>query len=131
MYGNPEDKKFKLNTSTTFLTSGSWIQMAYEEKKMENNKSSSNDNCIKMIQKFLYFAILCFLCFLLAMQITDCIKTYINFPTYIETKIVPQSSAIFPAMTICPVKNGYKQEVLQVCRVIFGYRITLRLLFAV
>ena len=117
MYGGQEYKKFKLNTSTTFLTSGSWVQMAYEESKMDKNKSSSN-KCMKIIQKFLYVSVLLFLCFLLAMQIANCIKTYINFPTYVETKIVPQPDAIFPAMTICPVSNGYKKEVLEVCELI-------------
>ena len=117
MYGGQEYKKFKLNTSTTFLTSGSWVQMAYEESKMDKNKSSSN-NCMKIIQKFLYVSVLLFLCFLLGMQIANCIKTYINFPTYVETKIVPQPDAIFPAMTICPVSNGYKKEVLEVCELI-------------
>ena len=113
MYGDLKERNLTFHTSSKFIKSESWVKVAYDRRKMEQNKASSN-KCMKMIQKFLYFSILVFLCFLLAMQITDCIKTYINFPTYVETKIVSQDKAIFPAMTICPVKDGYKKEVLQV-----------------
>ena len=113
MYGDHRERKPTFDTSSEFMRSESWIKVAYDTRKMEQNKPSSN-KCMKIIQKFLYFSILIFLCFLLAMQITDCIKTYINFPTYVETKIVSQDKAIFPAMTICPVKDGYKKEVLKV-----------------
>ena len=114
MYGDPIKRNFELNTSKTRLTSGSWIRTAYDSSKMDDDKKSSNRNCMKIFQKCLYFSILIFLLFILAIQISDCIKTYINFPTYVETKIVTQPKAIFPAMTICPVKDGYKKEVLLV-----------------
>ena len=34
-------------------------------------------------------------------------------PTYISSEIVDQKDAAFPAMTVCPVSNGYKEEVLE------------------
>ena len=34
-------------------------------------------------------------------------------PTYISSEIAPQQEAGFPAMTVCPVSNGYKEDVLK------------------
>ncbi len=39
---------------------------------------------------------------------------YIAAPTYVETEIVPQSEAIFPAMTVCPERQSFKADVLKV-----------------
>ena len=35
-------------------------------------------------------------------------------PTYVSTHIVNQEKAQFPAVTICPISKGYKEDVLQV-----------------
>ena len=42
---------------------------------------------------------------------------YLEFPTYTSTNIGPQHHADFPALSICPMKNGYKDEVLKVNRI--------------
>ena len=34
-------------------------------------------------------------------------------PTYISSDIVLQKEAGFPAMTVCPITDGYKEDVLQ------------------
>ena len=39
---------------------------------------------------------------------------FLEFPTYTSTKIEPQHHADFPALSICPMSNGYKDEVLKV-----------------
>ena len=50
---------------------------------------------------------------LLTIQVIRCFEKYFGYPTYVSTKIVDQASADFPAITICPEKNGYKEDVLQ------------------
>ena len=40
--------------------------------------------------------------------------SYIEGPTYVSTDIVPQSKAVFPAMTVCPEGGAYKKEALKV-----------------
>ena len=50
---------------------------------------------------------------LLTIQVIRCFEKYFGYPTYVSTKIVDQASAEFPAITICPEKNGYKEDVLQ------------------
>ena len=50
---------------------------------------------------------------LLIIQVIRCFEKYFGYPTYVSTKIVHQASAEFPAITICPEKNGYKEDVLQ------------------
>ena len=50
---------------------------------------------------------------LLTIQVIRCFEKYLGYPTYVSTKIVHQASAEFPAITICPEKNGYKEDVLQ------------------
>ena len=37
---------------------------------------------------------------------------FIQGPTYISSEIVAQNQAEFPAMTVCPESNGYKEDVL-------------------
>ena len=34
-------------------------------------------------------------------------------PTYISSGILPQNEAEFPAVTACPISNGYKEDVLK------------------
>ena len=48
-----------------------------------------------------------------ALSITSVLK-YSTWPIYTETNIVPQNEANFPAMTFCPLSNGYKESVLKV-----------------
>ena len=42
-----------------------------------------------------------------------CFIKYFRKPTYMSTNMVPQNSANFPAMTFCPLPQGYKPEVLE------------------
>ena len=43
-----------------------------------------------------------------------CLEKYWDVPTYISSRIVDQMEADFPAITVCPSWNGYKQDVLMV-----------------
>ena len=42
------------------------------------------------------------------------IYLYSKWPIYTETNIVQQNDARFPALTICPIGFGYKEDVLKV-----------------
>ena len=48
-----------------------------------------------------------------AFQMMRCFEKHFDYPTYVSTKIVHQALAEFPAFTICPEKNGYKEKILQ------------------
>ena len=46
-----------------------------------------------------------------------CIKSilkYNEWPVYTETNVVSQNEVRFPVMTFCPLKNGYKEDILKV-----------------
>ena len=85
--------------------------MVREDKKRLNENSIKY---LKVAKNLVYFSVLLILIFILVVQIAGCIETYILHPTYVETKIVAQRKALFPAMTICPVSKGYKEDVLKV-----------------
>ena len=48
------------------------------------------------------------------MQVYKCLELFVSEPTYVSTHIVNQEKAQFPAITICPISKGYKEDVLQV-----------------
>ena len=85
--------------------------MVREEKKRLNENSVKY---LTVAENLVYFTVLLILIFILVVQIAGCIETYILHPTYFETKIVAQRKALFPAMTICSVSNGYKEDILKV-----------------
>ena len=91
----------------------SWLKMA--ETEGDQQKAKDKIWWLKATQKGVYICVLFVLILLLLLQVAACIETYIKGPTYIETKVVQQNKALFPAMTICPVSNGYKADVLKVC----------------
>ena len=50
-------------------------------------------------------------------QVYSCIYHYKEEPRYFEQKLVPQTMALYPAITICPntrTSYGYKDDVLKV-----------------
>ena len=79
-----------------------------------NNNSFQYLNMLKIAHTSIYICLLLILNMVLLVQIYKCYDRYIQVPTYIETKIVPQRKALFPAITICAVRGGYKSEVLKV-----------------
>ena len=89
----------------------SWTRMEVGETKAKNDTSI---RCLKVAQKSIYVLVLFTLSLILLVQIFDCVNHYLNEPTYVETKVVPQNKALFPAMTICPQSNGYNEDTLKV-----------------
>ena len=51
------------------------------------------------------------------LKMVQCLIKYWEFPTYISSRIVDQGEADFPAITVCPPKNGLKLDVLRVSQV--------------
>ena len=68
---------------------------------------------VMTIAQTLKYFLISVLLALLTLQVIRCFEKYFGYPTYVSTKIVDQASAEFPAITICPEKNGYKEDVLQ------------------
>ena len=102
----------------------SWLNMQKDDKKENEGKSSVR--CLKWAQKTIYFLVLFTLTLVLIGNIYSCLLRFIEEPTYIETKVAPQHKALFPAITICPQRNGYNEQNLKVflikwliCRVWF------------
>ena len=83
------------------------------EEEEEQKTDQKKINCLKALQKTVYLLTLLVLLLLLFVQTAQCIHKYFQGPTYISTDIVAQSKAGFPALTICPESNGYKEQVLQ------------------
>ena len=71
-------------------------------------------NCLKRAQKYVDLLSRLLLIIVLIFPITKCLKRWSEEGTYINTLLVTQRNALFPATTICPVTAGYKHDVLQV-----------------
>ena len=67
---------------------------------------------LKFLQKGIYVVALFILILLLLVQTIQCVVKFARGPTYISSEIVPQKEAGFPALTICPESNKYKEDVL-------------------
>ena len=67
---------------------------------------------LKFLQKGIYVVALFVLILLLLVQTIQCVVKFARGPTYISSEIVPQKEAGFPALTICPESNKYKEDVL-------------------
>ena len=90
----------------------SWINMEKDDGKEKEDESSVK--CLKWAQKIIYFLVLLILTLVLLGNIYSCLSRYVEEPRYVETKIEPQNKALFPAMTICPQRGGYKEQILKV-----------------
>ena len=65
-------------------------------------------------KSFIYYIINIGLIGLLFAAIINTLVTYNRWPIYTEVIVVPQNEAKYPAITMCPISNGYKENVLQV-----------------
>ncbi|XP_059079351.1 uncharacterized protein LOC131877632 isoform X2 [Tigriopus californicus] len=71
-------------------------------------------HALKVIQKSIFILTLGTLILLLLIQTGRCLWRYLEVPTYFASRVLPQSDADFPAITICPdVNDGYKELFLQ------------------
>ena len=78
------------------------------------NESGFSVTCLKFVKKATYVLVLFILTLILLRQIYNCLLYYMEEPTYVETKFAPQHKALFPAMTICPLNDGYNEQNLMV-----------------
>ena len=62
----------------------------------------------------LYYLVSFALIGLLLAAIINTLFQYNTWPIYTEVLVVPQNEAKFSAITMCPLSNGYKLDVLQV-----------------
>ena len=81
----------------------------------KEKESGSSVRCLKWAHKAIYVLVIITLTLVLLGNIYSCLSRYMEEPTYIVTKVAPQHKALFPAMTICPLKNGYNEQILKVC----------------
>ena len=77
-------------------------------------KPSSSITLLKHIQIFTYSSFFGVSVILLITQTIQSVNVYIKGPTYTETLLHSQENTTFPALTICPLENGYKENVLKV-----------------
>ena len=85
-------------------------------------------NLLKLTHTSIYIALLLLLNMVLLVQIYKCYDRYVKGPTYVETKIVPQQNALFPHITFCAVRGGYKADVLEVNQLLFVFTIISKLI---
>ena len=78
---------------------------------MAENKGTKTK--IKLFKKIMKNLFILLFVLLLTIQIIKCIQKYIHSPTYVTSKIVAQNMAEFPAISICPINNGFKLNILQ------------------
>ena len=91
------------------------LQDQPETDGREDNVTNTDLNkMIKWAKLVTYFlVIISLLAVLLGAIVMTCIR-YNKWPIYTEVNFIPQNRGKFPAVTICPISNGYKENVLQV-----------------
>ena len=89
---------------------GPWFQEEIQRESINYSYIKS----LKRAQKFVHLLSRLLLLIVLIFPITKCLKRWSEEGTYIDTLLVTQRNALFPATTICPVTAGYKHDVLQV-----------------
>jgi len=67
---------------------------------------------LKLCQRTVFFVALFILVGIFLLQVYQCLEKFASEPTYVSTHIVNQEKAQFPAITICPISKGYKEDVL-------------------
>ena len=81
---------------------------------MEEEKRCETITRTKILKLSVYVLVMLFLRVILFILCLKSVLKYNEWPIYTETNIVNQNEARFPAMTFCPLTNGYKQDVLKV-----------------
>ena len=66
------------------------------------------------LRHMLYYLVSFALVGLLLAAIINTLFKYNTWPIYTEVLVVPQNEAKYSAITMCPLSNGYKLDVLQV-----------------
>ena len=89
-----------------------WPSEIFEPIKKTDTISSIN--CLKVTNQSVKLT--SFLILVITMIITSVgiFGKYFERETYMDTFVVSQNNALFPAITICPITAGYKNEVFKV-----------------
>ena len=78
------------------------------------NERVSRCSVKTILNAILYYTVTFALLGLLFAAIINTIIKYNKWPVYTEVLVVPQNEAKYPAITMCPISDGYKEHVLQV-----------------
>ena len=81
---------------------------------MKEKKETSQMTAVKISKIMLYILVMFILGLVLFLLSLKSVLRYNEWPIYTETNIVNQNQARLPAMTFCPLSNGYKRNVLKV-----------------
>ena len=93
--------------------------MDFEDNKKQSPGGTSESllssiTFLKYIQIFTYSSFLGVSLVLLITQTIQSVNVYLKGPTYTETLLHNQENTTFPAITICPLENGYNEDALKV-----------------
>lgn len=81
---------------------------------MKEKGEKSQMTAVKISKIMLYILVMIILGLVLFLLSLKSVLRYNEWPIYTETNIVNQNQARLPAMTFCPLSNGYKGDVLKV-----------------
>ena len=76
------------------------------------NSSSSIIRFLHYCKSAFYYGSVTALCIFLFTQSTQCFLKYLKSPSYISTDIKDQYKVDLPAVTVCPLNDIYKSDVL-------------------
>jgi hypothetical protein len=77
-------------------------------------KTCSKITRLKYVQILTYSIFFSISLLLLITETTQSVKIYLKGPTYTETLLHNQENTTFPVITVCPLDNGYKDDILKV-----------------
>ena len=87
----------------------------FRTEETENRNGIVSRCSVKILSKrILYYTVTFAMIGLLFAAITNTIIKYNQWPIYTEVLVVPQNKAKYPAITMCPISDGYKEHVLKV-----------------
>ena len=81
---------------------------------MEEDKKRNKWTGTTIFKISIYLLVMLILGMMLFVLCLKSILQYNEWPIYTETNIVPQQEVRFPAMTVCLLSSGYKEDVLQI-----------------
>ena len=88
---------------------------AFETSKTkEKTDTTFVINKLKVLQKSVKLISFLILIITFVIVAVGCFGQYFEEKTYMDTFVVSQKNALFPAITICPITAGYKKDVFKV-----------------
>ena len=91
--------------------------MGIIEERNQHNKQGRHEekpHNNQFLHRILHFISFTGLFIWLSYEAHGCLKEYSKKPTYTETHIVQQYHAAFPALSMCTMPNGYKEDIVKV-----------------